>query len=366
MLASLRERYAQLAERILDADRIWIGTHFNPDGDAIGSSLGLAHLLRSLSKTVIVACEDPAPYYLDFLPGQQEIVRHPPADADLALALDTGDAGRLGKLYSPAQWNAQSTALLDHHASNPGFCDIDIIDTKAASTAEMVVELAQALDIHFGPDFGEEAATCLLAGIISDTISFRTSNTTSQSLMKAAGLIESSAALSDINRNLFQRQPIDALKLAAIAFDRVDLKDAIATTFLHHQEIEEAGPEAAASKDLTRILASADEPLVCAILRERADGRIEVSMRSKPPVEVHLAAQSLGGGGHPRAAGALLFGPIPDALTKIRDALGPFVDMHRNPLADSARPASPDNAIQPTSALDADLNMDASDMDSEG
>jgi len=302
---------------IAAADRIWLGTHLDPDGDAIGSVLGLFHILAARGKHVTAACQDPPPREVAFLPGTGRMSGDGPGRHDLAIALDAADAGRLGRLYTPASWGRQTTVVIDHHVSNPGFGDVNVIDHTAAATAEVVLAVADAL----GADVPRDAATCLLAGIVTDTLGFRTSNTTARSLEAAVRLMGAGARLAEINQHVFFTQPLAALRLTGRVIDRIQTDGSFAITWLTQEDLGDFGIDVSETQDITRQLATAAEPLAIALVRERPDGTFDVSLRSKPGVDVVGAATALGGGGHPQAAGARIPGPLVAAVGAVRGAL---------------------------------------------
>jgi phosphoesterase RecJ-like protein len=312
---------AAAADRISGAERIWLGTHLDPDGDAIGSLLGLGHILAARGHAVTLACQDPPAREVAFLPGVERITHSGPDNHDLAIALDAADAGRLGRLFTPSAWSQQPTIVVDHHISNPGFGDINVIDPTAASTAELVIELADQL----GAAIDEAAATCLLTAIVTDTLGFRTSNTTARSLACAGRMVGLGASLADISQRVFFTRPLASLRLTGRALDHLEIDGPFALAWISQADLAEFGIGLDETQDLTRLLSTAAEPIAIALVRERADGQIDVSLRSKPGVDVVPAAKSLGGGGHPQAAGARIPGPLDNALGVVRRAMAAHV-----------------------------------------
>jgi phosphoesterase RecJ-like protein len=308
---------AAAARRLATARRVWLGTHLDPDGDAVGSLLGLGWILADRGTAVDLACQDPVPAEVRFLPGVERIGTTGPGAVDVAVALDTADAGRLGTLYAPTTWAAQPTIVLDHHASNPGFGDIDVIDPSLASTAELVLALAEAM----AAPVGVPAATCLLTGLVTDTIGFRTANTTAQTLCHAVELMRLGAPLAEISQQVFFSRPLAALRLAGRALDRLRIEGPVAVTYVTLADLAELGVAESELRGLTSLVSTAAEPAAVALLRERPDGRVDVSLRSKPAVDLLAAAAVLGGGGHPQASGARVDGPLEAAIDRVLAAL---------------------------------------------
>ena len=176
------------------SQRILLICHVAPDGDAIGSLLGLAWLLKDQSKQVISASQDGVPKDLRFLPGWSTVVRQSSEPVDLVIALDCSDRERLGTAFSADRHGQVPLINIDHHVTNLRYGAVNLVDPHATSTAEVVYALAHALGWSIGP----EAAQCLLTGLVTDTRGFRTSNVTAQTLGVAQALMEAGASLSII------------------------------------------------------------------------------------------------------------------------------------------------------------------------
>lgn len=318
---------AAAAAALARADRIWLGTHLDPDGDAIGSLLGLAHVLVDMGKTVHAACQDAPPRDGAWLPGAAAITARGPGEApagrryDLAVALDAGDSGRLGTLYAPDAWAAQPTLVIDHHLSNTGFGQVDCIVPAASSTCEILVDVIDALGAPIAP----EAATCLLCGIMTDTIGFRTPSTTARTLRAAERLVGAGANIGDIARRVFLSRPLAALHLEGRVLDRLAAHGPFVVSYLTLADMTELGAAPEDGRGIVQAMATAAEPLAVALVRERADGTFDVSLRAKGGVDLTAAARSLGGGGHALAAGARTAGPLDAALDAVRRALSAHV-----------------------------------------
>jgi phosphoesterase RecJ-like protein len=302
-------------------DRVWIGTHVDPDGDAIGSALGLAHVLSGLGTSAVVACADPVPFEAATLPGAETVGTDGPSGEDVLIAVDTADAGRLGALVDSGAWASRPSLVVDHHASNGGFGTVDVIDPRRASTAEIVLQLADSLGAFPTP----EAATCLLMGVVTDTLGFRTPNTTADTLAAAQRLIGLGASLPLTTQQAFYTKPLAALRLYGLALQRLTSHGPWAYTWVARADLAATGAPAEAVRGLTSLVATASEPQAVAVLRERDDGAIDVSLRSRPGVDVLPAAAALGGGGHPQASGARVDGPMEDATRVVLAALDDHV-----------------------------------------
>lgn len=302
---------------ITDAQRVWIGTHVDPDGDAYGSLLGLGRMLRALGKTVTVACQDPAPREVDFLPGLDGVTGLPPADIDLAISVDAADSGRLGRLFVADAWAGMPTVVIDHHRSNPGFGRWNWVAPDAAATCQMLTALA----LQEGWPIDADTARCLMTGILTDTISFRTTNTTAGTLGAAAALLARGADISALSAQIFGRLSLPGLRLIGRAIERLTVTGPFALTWLNEADLVELGAKPGDGKEVTRVLSMADAPRVVAILRDKGGGKVDLSLRAKPGVDLLAAAAVLGGGGHPQAAGARLLGTLEEARERVLAAL---------------------------------------------
>src|SRR5216683_2498642 len=192
---------------IQPAQRIALLAHEHPDGDCIGSALGLAHILRQAGKTCVPACAHPAPRNLSFLPGIETLQQTLGDESfDLVIALDAGELRRFGSLYE------QHRSYIDHHISSDGCGQVSIIDPSAAATAEILVLFQQQAGLPLNYD----AALCLLTGVITDTSSFQFTNTTPRSLEVAALLLRAGAIPETIVQPIYRTRPLAQVRFQAM------------------------------------------------------------------------------------------------------------------------------------------------------
>jgi bifunctional oligoribonuclease and PAP phosphatase NrnA len=300
------------------AHSVYIAIHISPDGDAIGSALGLAFALSALGKRCTVACADPAPAALSFLPGSNKIVHRPPANQDVVLCLDTGDISRLGSIYTPESFAAHNVVNIDHHLTNTRFGAINHIDAQAAAVGEMVYLLVQALGVPLNPMI----ATCLLTAMVTDTIGFRTNSTTPRTLHIAGTLMEAGAPLSEIVQQSFESRPLPVLRVWGKVLSSFTLRDGIAWATISNAVLREFGLKEDEIKGLVNVMRGTQGAVAAALLMETTDGSVKVEFRSNGQVNVADVAIALGGGGHRAASGCTLPGPLADAeqrtLSEIR------------------------------------------------
>jgi phosphoesterase RecJ-like protein len=305
--------------------RILLISHVAPDGDAIGSQLGLQWLLQAMGHDVVAANQDGVPQLLrsdQILPGWQQVVqaplsaKHAAGGYDLVVALDCSDLPRLGKVYGPALAHAPLVNI-DHHITNLHFGAVNLVDPAASSTAEMVWRVADALGLPMSP----QAAQCLLTGIVTDTRSFRVGNVTPALLGVAQQLMEAGAALAPISELALERRNVDTICLWGQALAALRLEERIIWTAIPRAMRRGCNGVEQSDSGLANFMVGAEEADVALILTEREDGQVDVGMRAAPGFDVAQVALALGGGGHPRAAGCSLSLPLEQATAQVLDAL---------------------------------------------
>lgn len=298
---------------ITKARNILIVCHIAPDGDAIGSLLGLGWALRNLGKNHTLACADALPSAYSYLPGSQTIVPQSTEDHDLIITLDCSDLKRLGTVYPRESLTSIPIINIDHHVTNSNFGTVNWIDPFASSTAEMLTELIERLNIPFTLPM----ATCLLNGIVSDTCGFRTPNTTSHTLEAAIKLMAAGASLAEITERIFNKRPLSSMRLWAKVIDRISLDGRIILGEITSAMRQETRASEYDDGGLANFLITAEEADVAIVLAEKENGLIDVSMRARPGLDVSDVAVRLGGGGHPQAAGCTIKGTLGEVREKV-------------------------------------------------
>lgn len=309
---------AEIAALLRGSRRVLAFCHVSPDGDALGSLLALGWLLRGADSDgvpqVHLVCADPLPPQLAFLPGAAQILAAPPPGPwDAVVALDASDPRRLGEAFRPDTFGGAPVIVLDHHVTNLHFGALNYVDTRAASTAQIILDLADALDAPIS----REAAVCLLTGVTTDTLGFRTSNVTPAVLKAAVRLMEAGADLHDIIDRSLGRRPLSIMRLWGLALSQLHFEAGVVWVEVTREMRARAGVTGEDDGGLVSHLINAREARVAAVFGELDDGTIDVDLRSRPPYEVASTALSLGGGGHPQAAGCHLPGPPADAAAQV-------------------------------------------------
>jgi phosphoesterase RecJ-like protein len=302
---------------ILDAQKILLIAHVAPDGDAIGSLLGLGLGLAKIGKGVTMTCEDPAPRQLGFLPGVDRMRRTPTGEEDLILALDSSDTERLGTLYDADLFSSRPVLNIDHHVTNIEYGDVNWVEPAAASTAQMCAMLVEALDIPWDT----EIATCLLTGVVTDTRCFRTSNTTPDVLRAATLLMENGASLSDVTDAVFQHNSPSRICLWGKALSAAQMANRIVWTNVSQEMLDDCGATPFDDEGLANFLDATHDIDVAIVFREKEPEQIEVSMRAARGVDISGVALSMGGGGHPQAAGCSCTGNLEEIQERVLSAV---------------------------------------------
>jgi phosphoesterase RecJ-like protein len=301
---------------IQPARRIALIAHEHPDGDCLGSALGLAHILSQIGKTCLTACADPAPRNLSFLPGiatlQHSLHNE---DFDLVIALDSGELTRFGSLYQHHQAYLERVPILniDHHISSSGCGTVNIIDPISAATAELLVLFQQ----QAGLPMNKDAALCLLTGIITDTSSYQFTNTTARTMEVSALLLRAGAIPETIVQPIYRTRPLAQARFQALVITgaqtscggRLIWSQATAAT------LAAAGATEDMDDNFSGFLRDIEGVEVAVFFKSYADPNItHLSMRSAAPYNAAEICQRIAnGGGHARAAGGNLPMPIAEA-----------------------------------------------------
>jgi phosphoesterase RecJ-like protein len=297
----------QVAAELRSRERFLLTAHEGPDGDALGSLLGMHHLLTQLGKDSVMfmaAKEFPLPIEYRFLP-LEEVFHEPPADmADrTVIFLDCGNIDRM-----PVEFLSEGDNFrinVDHHHDNTLFGDLNLVDTAASCTAEIVYELAILLGVEITP----EIASALYVGLITDTGKFMYENTNARTHRIAAELIDAGVEVDETYRRLYEHVPIEKLRLVSRALEGIEryCDDRLVIAYVTAADYEASGAGEEMTEGIIDHLRSVEGTLVAALIRDQGDrGRAarKVSLRSSGgEIDVSAIAREQGGGGHKRAAG---------------------------------------------------------------
>jgi phosphoesterase RecJ-like protein len=302
-------RLTSLLQHTLEkASRALVITHVDPDGDAIGSLTAVGEALKQIGLYGTLVCDDNVPARFDYLPMAGDVQRHPSDQVgyDLVIAVDCADEFRMGHAFDCLPDPKPFVINIDHHVTNSRFGDINLIEPAATSTTEILYGLFLQLDLEITPDL----ALCLLTGLVTDTLGFRTVGVTANTLRVAADLVDAGADLGFVSMHALNLRALSTMKLWATGMDKMQLEDGLIWTAITNQERQAAGFRSSSSVGLANLLADVEEAVMAAVLMESDDGMVRVGMRCRPPYDVAEVALELGGGGHPLAAGCTLPGPL--------------------------------------------------------
>lgn len=284
--------------------------HIRADGDAVGSMLGLGHALRASGKNVACVLQDGMPEKYTFLPGAAEVRTSMPEKYDYLIVVDSSDIMRTGKVLEGI---SMPDLVIDHHKTHDDFGRIEYVLPEAEATALVLVESLP----QWGLPITQEVATCLLTGLLSDTIGFRTSNTQPAALRAAADLMEKGAEFHDIYLKTLSDKTLAEALYWGQGLTKIQQNGAILWSSLTLNDRITSGYQGNDDADLINILSAIKGPLITILFIEQEGGGVKISWRSVKGVDVSILAREFGGGGHMAAAGA----DVEGNLTKIQQAV---------------------------------------------
>jgi phosphoesterase RecJ-like protein len=302
----------EIEELVRQSRRILVVTHVAPDGDAIGSTLGLGWMLGAQAKEVTLVCEDPVPAIYVWLPGSTDIVRQGSGTYDLIICLDCSDERRMGQAFGD-RTAALPLVNIDHHITNTCFGTVNWVDPSSVATAQMILTLADAL----GWELSQAVAVCLLSGLVTDTRSFRTSNVDAAAIRAALRLMEAGASLAEVAWRTLEQRPLSSVRLWGQAIDGLHLEDGILWATVTRAMRQRWGLSENDYSGLANFLSGVREANVALVFTERDDETVDVGMRAVPGYDVAQVALSLGGGGHRQAAGCTLLGNLAEIQERV-------------------------------------------------
>jgi phosphoesterase RecJ-like protein len=308
--------------RFIDAhDEFLILSHIDPDGDAIGSSLGLHWALQALGKSVTTVNESALPDSLRFLPGSEWVARPPQVGRTFgaAFVLDCSSLDRVGPGAAGLLGPDAQVANVDHHAANDGFGEPRLVNVEASATAELIYEILES----YGAPIGPEVAECLYVGVASDTGAFRYQNTTPRTLRLAARLVERGARPSATADALYGRKSEASLRILGMALASLEKRGGgqVGALTISHDMFERAHATPEDADGIVQFAKSLDGARVGVLIQEVAPGEVRLSLRSDGSVDVNEIAGRFGGGGHRNAAGARVCGELGKVRGAVLDAL---------------------------------------------
>ncbi|MCB0770432.1 MAG: bifunctional oligoribonuclease/PAP phosphatase NrnA [Flavobacteriales bacterium] len=317
--------------------RLAIVSHFNPDGDAIGSSLGLMHVLRSAGHTVNVVMPNTPATFLDWLPGRKELLcfdASPDASAstirtsDILFCLDFNRLDRIGALEQAAR-KAPLKVLIDHHQDPDDFADASFSDISASSTCQMVYDIVKGLGLS--GSIGSDAATCLYTGLVTDSGSFRYRSTTPHTMRVAADLMERGVDIDHVHGAIMDTNSEDRLKLLGYTLSEgmtVHHELCTAVLALSKEQLARFNFQAGDTEGFVNYGLSIMGMRLSAFFVERPD-LVKISLRSKGDLPVdRFLKEHFNGGGHANAAGGRSELSLQATVDRFMALLPAFLDAH--------------------------------------
>ncbi|MBN1880622.1 MAG: bifunctional oligoribonuclease/PAP phosphatase NrnA [Deltaproteobacteria bacterium] len=313
---------ADISGVIERAQRIFLTTHLNPDGDAVGSLLACSLYLRERNSSVTVYMQDPVPKNFRFLPGVDMVV-HDLAPLkgsryDVSLVLDSTDWERVGG--RPGSDIDLGTIInIDHHVSNRGFGDLNLVDPGASATAEIIFDILSGM----GGPVSKDIATCIYSGIMSDTGCFTYSNTNTRAFEISRILVERGVRPDMVAEQIHESYPIARLEMLREALSTLEFSNdmAIGVMTISQEMFQKthSGPDIIEGFiDYPRFVAGVK---VAVLFRELPEGGYKVSFRSRSNLDVSRVAAQFGGGGHTNASGCTVHMPLDQAKERVFDVV---------------------------------------------
>jgi phosphoesterase RecJ-like protein len=314
---------SQIISHLRDSNHVLVVTHNNPDGDAIGSLIAMGLSLDVLNKKATLHNENPVPAVYRFLPSVNRVVQHIySTNYDIAIILDCSDLERIGKA---AEAVSQIPAIVnvDHHVTNNRFGHFQLIDTSACATTEIIYRLIKAMAIPINKDI----ATSIYTGILTDTGSFRFSNTNRAAFAICQEMVEIGVDPYNIAQHVYGTYSLDRIKLLNLALDSIELSDngKLSVMTLTRPMFETTNTKSEDVDGLINYAKNIEDVKVAALIQEYYSNKgktensniFHVSLRSDGTVDVAAIASSFGGGGHSSAAGFSIESTLFEIRSKI-------------------------------------------------
>lgn len=298
-------------------NRFLVVSHINPEGDAIGSQLAMASLLKRLGKKVLVLNESPVPHVLRFMKGAEGVLKEKPEvfDFDAAVILDSPDLTRVGKIAEYIKEN-KSVINIDHHVSNENFAGYNWVEKDASSVGEMVFELFKVFKLKIR----REEAVAMYVAIMTDTGSFKYTNTSSRTHRIIAELIDIGVKPYEIFSKIYETSSLEDTNLLGEALQslKVTAEGRISWLWVTKEMLKKTKGSLEGTEGIINFARSLEGTEIAILFRETGtENKVKVSFRSKGKADVNKLASFFGGGGHKTASGCIMFGEIHEVESKV-------------------------------------------------
>ena len=298
-----------IAKKIESSQSFLIASHVRPDADAVGSLLGFGLALKQAGKQVQMVLEDGVGKY-DYLPGSEFVVKKPSGDIEMIIVVDCSDPDRVGRVLDDF---SQPDLVVDHHKTNLNFGKFNVVEPDQVAASAILFDYLP----NWGLNIDAAVATCLLSGIIGDTIGFRTPNVNAAVLRKAAALMDLGASLTEIYRSELVLKSFEAVHYWGTGLNKVQRDNGMVWTSLTLEDREKSAYPGNDDADLVNVLSSVDGVAIALIFIEQSKNKVKVSWRARPGIDVSKIAFDFGGGGHAAAAGADIEGSLEEVQNRV-------------------------------------------------
>ncbi len=297
---SFEKNLNETAQLIRKAKKIIIACHMNPDGDALGSLLGLGIALRRIKKKVILLCPDKVPSRYIALPCARQVRQKYSQGADVAISVDCGSLAQLSRLEQ-AFHQSRRIIEIDHHEYRTRFGDIQLVDRKKASVGEIIYLLARKMRIKIT----KPVAECLLTSMLVETCSFSRPDVKESTFEICSHLMQSGADFMKISNHYYWKKKLSVLRLSGLCFVRIriSVSNQLAWSILTQKDFEDYQGGQEDVDSVPDDMLTIDSVQVTLLFREIDNNMLRVSLRSKGKIDVGYLASIYGGGGHQNVGG---------------------------------------------------------------
>jgi len=311
----------EASQLIKDSQSILIVSHIRPDGDAVGSVLGLGLALLAAGKDIQLILSDGVPKSFRHLTGTDRISKRVESSFDCSIVVDCSDLTRTGKIFTDGYY---PDINIDHHNTNLNFARINLVDSKATATTEILARLLPIWDLSIDLPVAE----ALLTGLITDTLGFRVSGLSPSTLRIAADLFESGADLPSLYTKALLTRSFRAARYWGTGLSALQLEDRLLWTRLTLEDRILADYPGRDDADLINILQTIEDADIFVIFIEQKNNSVKVSWRARFGFDVSKIALMFGGGGHKPAAGAEIQGSVDEVIAKVLTATRSLLNGH--------------------------------------
>lgn len=304
---TIEQTSASIKEALLGSEKPLLLAHIRPDGDAIGSMVGLALALRQKGKKPQLVISGGLPQRFNFVTGSESVTTKINNNHDLVVSLDCANYARLSSSTNPS---LRVDINIDHHITNEKYAELNFVLPNYAATTAILAKFLEEWDYKITTD----VADALLMGMITDTIGFRTDNVNPEYLHLTANLLNKGANLAEMYHQGLTIHSATASKIWGYALSRLVVEDTLAWTTILIEDRKKAAYNGMDDADLTNHLSSLENIDISVLFNEQKGDKVKVSWRSNDKYDVTVIAMIYKGGGHPRAAGATVDGKLDEVI----------------------------------------------------